>query len=394
MSNRYDVAVIGASLAGSSLAIGLGRLGIKTALIDRASFPRRKPCGEGLSNVGVAYLRRLGLKDEIKKLPHSEFCGYTVWTENNPIEISFSDNGRTAIRGWGVERFILDNLLVSKAQAFPSVDALLGVRVREVREGPDGYELLADDRIIKAKYLVLADGVRSVFSTRLGFVAKYNPSQRFGYSMVFDGKYDRPLDHVHMILKGSFEAVCTPTGPNRLNVTVLADKAHFAEILLDKTQAMLRSEINSKIGFSGELFDEPMSIGPLGRVNRIPNRGNTILIGDCCENLDPIGGMGMTHALLSSSIACEAFKRIFSNESSAQQAFAWYADQRERRVRPLRGFTRLTYMTLKQNGNGHLLKALSATPLLRSVSERVNSVNSTSLLTSLSGVLLGIIGAW
>ncbi len=46
---RFDVAVIGAGPAGSATAIHLARAGAKTLLIDKASFPRDKPCGGGLT---------------------------------------------------------------------------------------------------------------------------------------------------------------------------------------------------------------------------------------------------------------------------------------------------------------------------------------------------------
>jgi flavin-dependent dehydrogenase len=40
----YDVAIVGAGPAGSASAILLARAGWRVALVDRATFPRDKPC--------------------------------------------------------------------------------------------------------------------------------------------------------------------------------------------------------------------------------------------------------------------------------------------------------------------------------------------------------------
>jgi geranylgeranyl reductase family protein len=44
----YDVAIVGAGPAGSTLAYRLSSSGISTCIIDRASFPRKKTCAGGL----------------------------------------------------------------------------------------------------------------------------------------------------------------------------------------------------------------------------------------------------------------------------------------------------------------------------------------------------------
>ncbi|MBW7460228.1 FAD-dependent oxidoreductase, partial [Paenibacillus sepulcri] len=44
----YDAIVLGAGIAGSSMALSLARQGWNTLLVDRHSFPRHKVCGEFL----------------------------------------------------------------------------------------------------------------------------------------------------------------------------------------------------------------------------------------------------------------------------------------------------------------------------------------------------------
>ena len=46
---EYDVAIVGAGPSGSTTAYHLAKAGARVALIDRADFPREKPCGGGVT---------------------------------------------------------------------------------------------------------------------------------------------------------------------------------------------------------------------------------------------------------------------------------------------------------------------------------------------------------
>src|SRR5436305_3389772 len=45
----YDVAIVGGGPAGSTAAYRLARAGANVLLVDRATFPRDKPCGGGVT---------------------------------------------------------------------------------------------------------------------------------------------------------------------------------------------------------------------------------------------------------------------------------------------------------------------------------------------------------
>src|SRR5829696_1562696 len=53
---RFDALVVGAGPAGSTAAFRLARAGARVLLIDKARFPRDKPCGGGLTYRAVRLL--------------------------------------------------------------------------------------------------------------------------------------------------------------------------------------------------------------------------------------------------------------------------------------------------------------------------------------------------
>jgi flavin-dependent dehydrogenase len=63
---RADVAIVGAGPAGALAALALARAGLDVVLIDRASFPRDKTCGDALMPDALAALRKVGLADHVR----------------------------------------------------------------------------------------------------------------------------------------------------------------------------------------------------------------------------------------------------------------------------------------------------------------------------------------
>ncbi|CAA9373825.1 MAG: hypothetical protein AVDCRST_MAG93-8642, partial [uncultured Chloroflexia bacterium] len=67
----WDMVIVGAGLAGSSLATALARGGWKVVLLEQGDFPRHKVCGEFLSPESQASLEALGLDRTVAALDPS-----------------------------------------------------------------------------------------------------------------------------------------------------------------------------------------------------------------------------------------------------------------------------------------------------------------------------------
>src|SRR6266702_8731223 len=77
---RWDAVVVGAGPAGAATALRLARAGASVLLLDRARFPRHKPCSEYLSPGTTAVLERLGsdVLGAVERAPHAKVYGMQV----------------------------------------------------------------------------------------------------------------------------------------------------------------------------------------------------------------------------------------------------------------------------------------------------------------------------
>ena len=67
MARRYEVIVVGAGPAGSAAAALFAEQGRRVLVLDKARFPRPKPCAEYISPGGVNILDRLGALERIER---------------------------------------------------------------------------------------------------------------------------------------------------------------------------------------------------------------------------------------------------------------------------------------------------------------------------------------
>jgi 2-polyprenyl-6-methoxyphenol hydroxylase-like FAD-dependent oxidoreductase len=81
------VVIIGASLAGSIAAIELARAGARVTLIDKETFPRRKPCGEGLSARGQSELAAAGCSLDDLGCGYRPLNGYLIFRGSRSLDI-------------------------------------------------------------------------------------------------------------------------------------------------------------------------------------------------------------------------------------------------------------------------------------------------------------------
>lgn len=401
-----DVAIIGASLSGAALALALGKQGFRISLFDKAdSFPREKCCGEGLSALGLSALADLGLAEEIAKLPHYPFEGYVFWRGKEEARLrldsrspyssscasSYSSSYSSLFQqaGVGIERFYLDACLHQALAREDSVSCSYQTKVTSVTSHSDGYLIQTNQQPVKARYLVLADGAYSLNAARLKIPNRKLSKVRSGASIHFTGTFSKPINSVHILKRIDHEVCVTVVDQKRINIAILGQPG-CQRILLDKDSLQkLQEEIYQKISFTGEQSSDVLSVGPIGQYVRRGAHYRSLLIGDACEQLDPIGGMGMSHALLSASLATEALSLALHDSTHQERAFRQYEIKRATLIRPLRGFTRLAYLSLVKLPTRMVPAPILNSSLARATGRAAHGLQPQSILIA---TLLNLLG--
>lgn len=167
MSRRegYDVVVVGAGPAGCAAAVVAARAGLSVGLLDRATFPRSKTCGDAVSNRASGIVDDMvGQTDALASIPHARVhAGAAVFPDGSRIVRQFG-----SAPAWIVPRLHLDHLL---RQAAESAGAVVheGIRVRRL-DTVAGRVVAAeaDGARFDADAVIAADGPGSVAWAALG----------------------------------------------------------------------------------------------------------------------------------------------------------------------------------------------------------------------------------
>jgi geranylgeranyl reductase family protein len=328
-----DVVVVGGSVAGSATAIHLARGGASVIVLDRASFPREKVCGEGLMPHGVAELARLGLGDQLAAFSQP-FYG-----------IAYHAGGATAIgrfphgEGLGVRRLGLDRLL-SEAARSEGVDVRSGVRVDAVRADAAAAVIETSEGTLRARALVGADGLRSDVRARLGLAGRSDEPPRYGARFHVRLPESRPdRDVVDVYVTPRCELYLTPTGRAEANVAVLCGKSTsqtFGGDLLAGLRRLVDDHEPVRDHLAGyEVISEAKLTGPLRQPTTGVVADRAVLVGDAAGFVDAITGEGMSISLVSARMAAGVLLDGLRRDRLSAADLRPYQDQRAAFARDL-----------------------------------------------------------
>jgi flavin-dependent dehydrogenase len=158
-SRPPKVIIIGGGPAGAACALELRRLrAADVTIVDRATYPRRKVCGSGLSPWALSQLDHLGMLDVLRPL-HVEMSALRAI---GPSGLELMVHG--AAGAWVVPRTELDHRLV-EAAASGGATLMEGTAVEEILCAPDGSAraVRTHQGELEADLIVVATGTPSTF---------------------------------------------------------------------------------------------------------------------------------------------------------------------------------------------------------------------------------------
>jgi geranylgeranyl reductase family protein len=302
---RFDVIVVGGGPAGSMTGYRLAEAGASVLLLDKARFPRDKPCGGGLTMRAVHHL-------PIDVTP-------VVEERIDVVELRFRYGDAVVRRSdqpfvWMTQRRRLDAFLLDAARE-RGVEVMDGVAVK-VDEGNvvsvKGGESFAADVIVGAdgangttgKALGLGGGTRNGVAYEGNVPYTVIPQQRYEHRVVIEIA-DIPGGYAWVFPKGDHANVGVgcwqEEGPNIREHLRRACEAHDLEPdQLENLRGHRLPLRTSATRLAGE---------------------RALVVGDAGGLLDPVSGDGMYECFYSSRLATAAITDMLAGRASTLQPY-------------------------------------------------------------------------
>jgi flavin-dependent dehydrogenase len=358
--NRFDAIVVGAGPAGAVAAASLAARGYRTALLDRSTFPRDKPCGDYCDPGAVRLIAALGVLPELRAGGAGFIDGMTVVAQDGSAFSLPYPTGRAML----VPRRRLDAMLVDRAVR-SGAELREGCRVDRVAVG-DRVSITAFGRAedLRASLLIASDGMRSTVARRLGLLTA-RPDGRYTVGAYFSGVPGSPAGELH--LGPGLYAGVARFGDGTANVCLALARARFrgrrvGAVFADGVRAL--PQLTEAV--AGWTRETPFRVtGPVGFTSHPVLADRVLLAGDAALQIEPITGQGVFFALRSGLLAADEGAAAIAGGAFGSAAMRGYARSRERILGgKLRLLRIVTALALRPRMAPRLVRRLGRDPAL------------------------------
>jgi geranylgeranyl reductase family protein len=283
---RVDVVVVGAGPAGALAAYSLAERGASVVLLDRAVFPRDKPCGGGLTQRAV------------RLLPYA----VDTVVEDIVYRVDFRLAYRSSFHRCAehplvfmTQRRRLDAFLVARA-IDAGAELRSGVKASRVEPDGSGVVVRTDTGDVRAEIAIGADGANGVSAAALG-----RPVRR-RYCIAFEGNvpYEAASSDRHRgrlvlelgVVPGGYAWIFPKADHVNVGVAGWEDEGTNLRRHLGRLLAAHGLSVEAVVGLRGHRL-------PLREAHAPLSGPRLLLVGDAAGLIDPLSGDGIYEAALS-----------------------------------------------------------------------------------------------
>ena len=304
-----DVLIVGGGPAGSAAAIELARTGRSVVLIDRATFPRDKCCGDGLTTLALRELQHLEF-NPASVIDWFDVAGASLRSPSGrSVEVPLTGPGRYAAVA---PRQQLDNALVDLARN-AGVQVHDGIAFISIEQQDDHVVVAADGLSVRSRYVIAADGMWSPVRKSLGLNESGYLGEWHGFRQYATGVTGTASTQLHVwfeedLLPGYAWSFPLPNGRVNIGFGLLRDGDRKTKDMKPLWLDLLkRPHVVEALGTGFKLEDRHTAWPIPARIDEaVLTRGRVIFTGDAAMATDVMTGEGIGQALLTGRLAAEA----------------------------------------------------------------------------------------
>lgn len=333
-----DIIIIGGGMVGAATALGLAKLGVKVALIEKSPLPQfeaNQPYDvriSAISAASVALLEKLGAWQTIEQMRVCPYDGLETW-EIDGFDVAFraEELGLDKL-GFMVENNLIQIGLWQALQAYPNCTQAVGFSQISAKQEKDIWTVTLDnEHHFSAPLIIACDGANSIArrwagigltswqyrqSCLLAVVETELPQQSVTWQQFFPSG-----PRAFLPLLGNQGCVVWYDSPDRI--------AQLQQMNLDKLSDAIRQNFPARLG---GVRVQQVGAFPLTRQHALHYVHNGIvLVGDAAHTINPLAGQGVNLGFKDVKALLDIAEQAVEKGENFANAEVWKKYERQRK---------------------------------------------------------------